>query len=145
MARKKDSQVWAESGLPSLGYLVRGISDAIKANFFNAHANSYLGSSIVVIGNEVYITAPKYNMLEVARFRSESGGDVLSSGMLQFYDNASYANELDSEGSKIAVWNGRKAVEVRIGNWQNFAQEGIVEAVKRWAAGSGLRIEDISV
>lgn len=92
----------------------RGLCEEIQHTFLQAHPGSYLAMSTTWIPNrhQVIIEAPKYNMI-----------GFLNGEKLEFDYNGSYANELDEDGSKIAVKKKKRVVYLKVGNWRNYVEE----------------------
>lgn len=149
LVQRHYSKALEKFGFPPLNELASEIADIMRKGFTMAHDNSYIAKSIVVKGQTIQISAPKYNMI-----------GFLKGDELKFDSSKSYASELDERGSVIAVKRQRQrkskatgkytgygeeiACRVYVGNWKGYVDKFIVDGVVRWAEEHSLHIKSLT-
>lgn len=116
-----------DASMESLANLIRS---KIREGFATKHLSKNLMDTIQVrktdSGYEVDIPAEIYNMAQWWRHR-----------VIVYNGNGSYAQQLDSEGSKFFIYYGNKRKWVEPRNHINFAEEAIMSAISEWMAQNG--------
>ena len=119
----------------------------IQGRFTAVHPSSYLANSMRKSGDNIFIAAPKYNMLQVERY---------GLGVLKFRGDRSYAWELNQEGSVVArmvprhylghigrpVYDAKthsmkfkyykfRPAYVHLGYWKGYIEQSIVATMEK--------------